>query len=54
MAIPSEDVQAGGAQILLEGDCASSDGGDTKARMEGFQSYNLIFLIHISVTVLHL
>ena len=30
-----EDVQAGGAQILLEGDPASGDGGNTKTRMEG-------------------
>ena len=37
-----EDVQAGGAQVLLEGDCASSDGGDTKAWMEGFRSYNYL------------
>ena len=47
-------VQAGGAQVLLEGDCASGDGGNAKTRMEGSQSHILSFLIHISVTVLHL
>ena len=49
-----EDVQAGGAKVLLEGDCASGDGGNTKTRMEGFQSHILSFLVDISVTVLHL
>ena len=39
-----EDVQAGGAQVLLEGDCASGDGGNTKTRMEGFQGHILSFL----------